>query len=116
QHVVTVWVGRDDNKPTSLTGGSGALRVWADMIRILPTKPFKPKKPKGIRWIKIDKDSGQLYNSRCGSPISLPFSKNNIPKRKRHCAPAPVIRPSTPSAPSRAAPSTDRPIWKGLGQ
>ncbi len=118
QHVVTVWVGRDDNKPTSLTGGSGALRVWADMIRILPTKPFKPKKPKGIRWIKIDKDSGQLYNSRCGSPISLPFDKNNIPKRKRHCAPVPVIRPSTPStsSPSSIAPPADRPIWKGLGQ
>ncbi len=123
QHVMTVWVGRDDNKPTNLTGSSGALRVWADMMRILPTKPFKPKKPKGIRWIKIDKDSGQLYNSRCGHAISLPFSKNNIPKRKRHCAPAPVITPSiapstmpsTHQQPS-IAPPADRPIWKGLGQ
>ena len=117
QHVVTVWVGRDDNKPTHLTGSSGALRVWADMIRILPTKPFHPKKPKGIRWIKIDKDSGLLYNSACGTPISLPFDKNNIPKRKRHCAPVPVVTPSAPTAPaSGATPPADRPIWKGLGQ
>lgn len=116
QHVVTVWVGRDDNKPTNLTGGSGALKVWADMIRVLPTKPFRPRKPKGIRWIKVDKDSGLLYNSRCGSPVSLPFAKNNIPKRIRRCAPAPVIKTSPQQPPSRTAPSGGRPIWQGLGQ
>ncbi len=116
QHVITVWVGRDDNKPTNLTGGSGALRVWADMVRILPTKPFRPKKPKGIRWIKIDKDSGLLYNGRCGSAISLPFAKNNIPKRKRHCAPAPVIQPSTPATSAPSAAPADRPVWKSFGQ
>jgi penicillin-binding protein 1B len=117
QHVMTVWVGRDDNKPTNLTGGTGALRVWADMMRVLPTKPFKPRKPKGIRWVKIDKDSGLLYNSRCGSAISLPFAKNNIPKRKRHCAVAPPVINTPPKSGEGTvpAPSGNRPIWQGLG-
>ena len=29
--LTVVWVGRDDNQPTGLTGGSGALRVWNEI-------------------------------------------------------------------------------------
>lgn len=124
QHVLTVWVGRDDNKTTNLTGGSGALRVWADMLRILPTKPFKPRSPKGIRWIKVDADTGQLYNSACGRAMSLPFNKRSVPRSRRKCEPkpAPVIEPSggnvpapvsTPAKPARSS-TPDSPIWQRL--
>lgn len=127
QHVITVWVGRDDNKETTLTGASGALRLWADMIRVLPTKPFKPKKPKDLRWIKVDKESGLLHNRGCGSAVSLPFAKNAIPKRRRKCSAPPPVRQApakqpkpeaTQQAPSKPLPSLapDSPIWQGLGQ
>ncbi|HHL18528.1 MAG TPA: penicillin-binding protein 1B, partial [Thiothrix sp.] len=119
QHVVTVWVGRDDNKPTNLTGGSGALRVWADMIKVLPTKPFKPRSPKGTRWIKVDADSGQLYNPACGRAISLPFDSSSVPRTRRKCAARPALQPaeSNGGAPSQPAPSStsDSPVWQGLG-
>jgi len=120
QHVVTVWIGRDDNKPTNLTGSSGALRVWADMVKVLPTKPFKPRSPKGTRWIKVDADSGQLYNSACGRAISLPFDSSSVPRSRRKCAARPAPQPAESngsSAPSRPAPSStsDSPIWQGLG-
>src|SRR5690606_13609814 len=29
-HLAVVWLGRDDNGPTHLTGSTGALTVWAD--------------------------------------------------------------------------------------
>ncbi len=96
EHVVTVWVGRDDNKPTNLTGGSGALKVWGDFMKVLPTKPFNPRRPKSIRWAKIDKDSGLRYNPSCGSPLSLPFIKGSTPRKTRYCAPPPPPETTIP--------------------
>ena len=87
QHVATVWLGRDDNKPTGLTGASGALRIWADLIKNLPTRPFKPKRPKNINYVKVDKHSGLLYNPACGEPVILPFQKGSEPKELSACVP-----------------------------
>ncbi len=87
QHVASVWIGRDDNKPTNLTGGSGALRVWADLMKVLPTKPLKPKRPSKIRYIKIDKESGLLYNPSCGTKVIMPFLRGTQPRKRRYCAP-----------------------------
>lgn len=91
EHVVTVWVGRDDNKPTNLTGGSGALRVWGDLMKVLPTKPFSPKRPRGIRWITVDASSGLKYNPACGKSVSLPYIKGSSPRKTRFCAPPPPV-------------------------
>ncbi len=35
-YLTVVWVGRDDNKPTGLTGASGAARVWSRAMRQMP--------------------------------------------------------------------------------
>jgi len=86
QHVVSVWVGRDDNKPTGLTGGDGALKVWADFIRSIQTKPFKPKRPTGLRFYKVNKKSGLLHNPACGTPVILPFAVGSEPKKVHRCA------------------------------
>ena len=32
QQLTVVWLGRDDNQPTYLSGSAGALRVWADIM------------------------------------------------------------------------------------
>lgn len=86
QHVVSVWVGRDDNKPTGLTGGDGALRVWADFIKGIQTKPFKPKRPSGIKFYRVNKRSGLLHNPSCGDSIVLPFVKGTQPRKVHRCA------------------------------
>lgn len=85
QHVVTAWVGRDDNKPTEFTGSDGALRVWGDLIKKINTKPFKPKRPRNIKYYKIDKSTGFLYNPRCGEAETLPFIKGTEPDEVNKC-------------------------------
>ena len=30
QYLATFWVGRDDNTPTTLSGSTGAMLLWAD--------------------------------------------------------------------------------------
>lgn len=86
QHVVSVWVGRDDNKPTGLTGGDGALKVWADFIRAVQTKPFKPKRPRGLRFYKVNKQSGLLHNPACGTAVILPFAVGSEPTKVHRCS------------------------------
>lgn len=88
EHVATVWVGRDDNKPTGFTGSSGALRVWADLIKAVPTKPFKPKRPRNVRFFKVDKLSGLLYNPACGEEAeTLPYVVGTEPNEVQSCQP-----------------------------
>jgi len=35
-YLTVVWVGRDDNKPTGLTGSSGAAKVWSKAMQGIP--------------------------------------------------------------------------------
>ncbi len=48
------WVGRDDNKPMGLSGGSGAMVVWRNFIRAINPQALKPIEPSGIKWRTIN--------------------------------------------------------------
>jgi penicillin-binding protein 1B len=87
QHVASVWIGRDDNKPTGFTGAAGALRVWADFFKRIPTKPFKPTKPKSIKFYKVDKMTGLLYNPVCSESATVPFIVGTEPEKMCECKP-----------------------------
>ena len=100
QHVVSVWVGRDDNKPTGFTGSAGALRVWGDLLKEIPTKPFKPKRPRNIKFFNIDKNTGLLYNSACGEPEMVPFIAGTEPQAMAECTPQIYYEDGTAASPS----------------
>jgi len=97
QHVVSVWVGRDDNKPTGFTGSAGALRVWGDLFKKIPTRPFKPKRPSQIKFFKVDKSSGLLYNPECGEVEILPFLIGTEPNEVYQCEPEIYYDEDSPS-------------------
>ena len=98
EHVVSVWVGRDDNKPSGFTGASGALRVWSDFVKTIDTKPFKPKKPKSIKFMTVEKSSGLLFNPDCGNKTIVPFVVGSEPKEISECTPQIYYDPNdTPS-------------------
>jgi penicillin-binding protein 1B len=77
REVVTIWVGRDDNKPTKLTGSSGALRVYADYLdRRLPQRLTLPW-PKGISTLGYKQQSNGALKIDCSSEFKLPVWDKN---------------------------------------
>jgi penicillin-binding protein 1B len=46
--VAVVWVGRDNNQPTGLTGASGALRVWGDLMASIDNQSLSDSPPDGV--------------------------------------------------------------------
>lgn len=106
QHVVTVWVGRDDSKPTNMTGGTGALKVWSDLFRVLPTKPLQVANSARLVWVDIDQSSGLRFNPACGKAVRMPFIKGSQPQKTSYCAPLEPVAPETPAVtPTAPAPA-----------
>ncbi|WP_165310330.1 penicillin-binding protein 1B [Vibrio ziniensis] len=72
REVTTIWLGRDDNKPTELTGSSGALRVYAQYLHYrIPEKLVLPW-PKGVTTVGFSNKSGGALALDCGNDFKLP--------------------------------------------
>ena len=88
--VAVVWVGRDDNQPSGLTGSSGALTVWGEMMKNIQPEPLQPVVPEDIEMINVDPVSGLRYNDNCKAGVLLPFIKGSEPTDIAVCAMASV--------------------------
>ncbi len=85
-YVSVVWVGRDDNKPIGLGGGTGALPVWVDYMRRLKLTPVAMAEPEGIEWLWLENNSGKLSNESCANARYLPVMSAYLPKEASDCA------------------------------
>lgn len=85
-YVSVVWVGRDDNKPIGLSGGTGALPVWVDYMNRLKLTPVTMPEPEGIEWLWLENNSGKLSNERCADARYLPVMSAYLPKEASRCA------------------------------
>lgn len=72
RNLVTTWVGRDDNKPTKLTGSSGALVLFADFMKHKKVVSKQSVMPKGIAKILFEKQSGNAVTDNCSNTIAYP--------------------------------------------
>lgn len=81
-----VWLGRDDNRPIGLSGGTGALPVWVDMMASLDVPAPAPQLPEGAAWLWLDADSGRLSAEQCSGAIRLPISLKHQPTERTPCA------------------------------
>lgn len=78
EHVTTVWLGKDNNTDTGLTGSSGALRVYkAYLHRALPPPLRLPRTPY-IQWVGINNDG----DWDCQSSRQIPVWRNH---GQRYC-------------------------------
>lgn len=57
-HLGVVWLGRDDNQSTGLTGASGALKVWTALFAGLPSQPLHFNQTSGMSFQAFDTGQG----------------------------------------------------------
>jgi len=85
EHLAVVWLGRDDNAKTPLSGASGALQVWADLMRQLPTQGVNQQAPEGVSFDWIDASTGLLSAEHCEGALWLPLQNEFKPKEAAEC-------------------------------
>jgi penicillin-binding protein 1B len=68
-HLVVVWIGSDDNRPTGLTGASGALPVWSKIMSGIRTTSWQAPVPASLDEIWIDYPTGYAADPRCSQDV-----------------------------------------------
>ena len=81
-----VWMGRDDNVSTGLTGASGALTVWADAMARLRPQPLELSAPQGLETVWIDGVTGLRSAEGCEGARALPYIRGYAPEESVDCA------------------------------
>ncbi|WP_282065235.1 penicillin-binding protein 1B [Vibrio rotiferianus] len=72
REVTTVWLGRDDNKSTKLTGSSGALRVYAEYLKQRIPERLELPWPNEVTTLGFQKAKNGALEMNCRSEYKLP--------------------------------------------
>ncbi|WP_354625510.1 penicillin-binding protein 1B [Psychromonas sp. MME2] len=83
--VAVVWIGRDDNANTGLTGATGALSVWANIFAQRSQLAIQNIPPQNISMAWVDSLTGEAVEDDCPNAMTMPFVKDYLPKEVRRC-------------------------------
>lgn len=83
--LAVVWLGRDDNGPTPLTGATGALQVWTDFMRKADPLPLDMPVPDNIVQAWVDAHSGQGSDPSCPNAVQMPYIRGSQPVAGSPC-------------------------------
>lgn len=84
-YLAVVWLGLDDNKITGLTGSSGALPVWTNVMKTLRQKPVALTQPNDVLWQWVDRNTGHLSGKGCEGAVYIPLTRQSIPNQVTAC-------------------------------
>lgn len=83
--LAVVWLGRDDNGPTPLTGATGALQVWTGLMRKADPLPLDMPVPDNVVQAWVDANSGQGTDPSCPNAVQMPYIRGSQPVAGRAC-------------------------------
>ena len=89
--VAVVWIGRDDNRSVNLSGSTGALEVWARLMRSIGTASVSDVAPRGVEWDWVSRGEGRRIERACADAMRLPFVAGRLPPEGR-CGPQTAAR------------------------
>ncbi len=72
REVTTIWVGRDDNKPTGLTGATGAQKVYSNYLAERGAEVLSLPWPDGITMVGFESGKNGGLHLDCTSDFKLP--------------------------------------------
>jgi penicillin-binding protein 1B len=84
-YLAVVWMGRDDNGPTHLTGATGALRAWLGFMAETSHVPMSFEAPAGVTYAWVDQRSGLLSGETCEGARYIPFIDGSAPTQQGGC-------------------------------
>jgi penicillin-binding protein 1B len=81
-----VWLGKDNNEPTGLTGSSGALKVWTSFMASVPQYPLSVPRPSGVSLKWFDSETWQLSDEGCRGAEALPVWGEAVGTEHKPCS------------------------------
>ena len=84
-HLVVAWIGNDGNASIGLTGGSGALQVWARIIGSVETSSYDLPPPAGAERVHIDYRTGLSTDPTCPDAVELAMPASAVPPKAVTC-------------------------------
>lgn len=81
RHLVTVWLGRDDNQPVGLSGSVGALPVAGDFWMAAGVESVQRDLPASLKEGAFDRVSGYAVSRQCEGVYMLPSYEYEAPER-----------------------------------
>ncbi|HEB77633.1 MAG TPA: penicillin-binding protein 1B, partial [Methylothermaceae bacterium] len=94
-YVAVTWIGRDDNRPTRLSGSRGALQIWARLFSQIAHEPLRLTQPETVEWVWIEPETGLRADENCPGAQRFPFIRGSAPEQVAPC----YHQPSSPPVP-----------------
>ncbi len=85
EHLIVTWLGTDENQSTGLTGSSGALPIWSEIMKKIRTRPFSFANDDELEYHYVNAGKGYLVDEDCSTAAYLAFRKNNAPEEYGSC-------------------------------